>query len=177
MSPRPRPPLPAAARSPVAVAAAVVAAAASGVLVAGCGVQPTGIVSAGAGPVASGYAADVTVYLVRGGRLHRVTRPGRPGHPYLAIEQLSVPPTTQDRRRGLATEIRRPLSAQAGDGPGQLVVAEYGGPYLTRWTRLAKAQVACTAEAIPGVSFVTLATWEDSLNRRVPCAGYQDLLA
>ncbi|WP_329520047.1 hypothetical protein [Spirillospora sp. NBC_01491] len=153
------------ARTALSTASAVAVAAA----VLGCGVRPTGIVAAGALPAADGRAEAVTLYLVdRDGRLVPVLRPGLPGHPYSALAQLSVPPTMEERRRGLTTKVRPTLRLEpqeppkADDSPGVLTVQVH----LTRrdvelgrvlWSSVAKAQVACTAAAIPGVRRVRLA--------------------
>ncbi|WP_433468369.1 hypothetical protein [Spirillospora sp. CA-128828] len=140
------------------------AAAAALAALSGCGVRPTGILSAGTRPIANGRAATITIYLVKDSRLVPVVRPGLPGHPFLAAEQLAVPPTTQERAMGLRTEVHGPLEAYsvvASSNPigerSQLVVrpADSGKPAKI-WSRLAMAQIACTAQAIPGIERVNL---------------------
>lgn len=128
-----------------------------------CGVRATGIVDAGAAPSASpSVVARITVYLLNGkGHLVPVLRAGLPGHPYIAIDQLPVQPTYDERRRGLHTEVPNEIreaytvtNSQARDtGADRLVVQlrETGG-----WSRAAHAQLACTASAIPGIRRVQL---------------------
>ncbi|MEU8303988.1 hypothetical protein AB0C84_10535 [Actinomadura sp. NPDC048955] len=129
----------------------------------GCGIRPTGIISAGGAPNARGYAATITLYLVRGRSLVPVTRPGLPGQPNLAVQQLSVPPTARERAAGLRTEVHGRLSAEAavdGSSPTRrapvMDVRPYDPDARPSWSRTAKAQIACTAMAIPGTKSVNL---------------------
>ncbi|MFI0482161.1 hypothetical protein [Actinomadura sp. 9N215] len=132
--------------------------------VAGCGIRPTGIIDAGEAPAANGAAAEISVYLVRDGKLRRVTRPGVPGQPYLAVEQLGVPPTERERAAGLRTEIGRALdaylvsTASDRDDERSTLVVRPTDP-LSRppgWSRIAVAQIACTGQAIPGIERINL---------------------
>jgi hypothetical protein len=163
----------------LAASAAVVAAA-------GCGVRPTGVLSAGSMPVADGRASTITVYLVNDHALYPAVRPGLPGHPYLALAQLGVPVTSQERRMGLYTDVPpQEISVSQGGPPGMLTVwVDDPGPQGlrpgpgSRWPRLALAQVACTAQAIPGVKRVLLEAPDDeSGHDRVSlvCADFADL--
>ncbi|MFF5257328.1 hypothetical protein ACFY4C_00170 [Actinomadura viridis] len=141
----------------------------------GCGVRPTGIVAAGSVPVPAARTGPVTVYLLRGGELVPSVRPGLPGHPYHAVTQLGVPITAEERRLSFTTavpagsiEVRAPNTgapAQVAEGrAGELLVSfavpravvrkqEDGAVTWLRGfeSRPALAQVACTAEAIPGI--------------------------
>ncbi|WP_131732719.1 hypothetical protein [Actinomadura formosensis] len=162
-------------RRAAAVATAVLA-------TAGCGVRPTGIISAGDPPDAHGNAAAMTVYLVQGGRLEAVTRPGLPGRPYLAIDQLSVTPTSFERSSGLRTEVHPPARVEeAAAKPTVLIVHPAGPPSGRRqvWSRLAVAQITCTAAAIPGVEAVKLAKVHGPMARLGPltCDQFSDLLS
>ncbi|GAA4229814.1 hypothetical protein GCM10022254_23120 [Actinomadura meridiana] len=143
-----------------------------GVALSGCGVRPTGIIGAGALPSAAGSAPVISVYLISGPRLQVVSRPGLIGRPLLAIEQLAVPPTSLERKAGLHTDVRRPISGSLrGDGIAASGTrsALYVQPTDTRdpnvrWSELATAQIACTGEAIPGVERVRLSSetgWRD----------------
>ncbi|GGP91762.1 hypothetical protein BKA00_000506 [Actinomadura coerulea] len=172
-------------------ARALLAMAACAVL-AGCGIRPTGIISAGEGPRARAYAATITVYLVRGGgtaesgTLVAVTRPGLPGRPNLAVPQLSMPPTARERALGLHTEIHERLYADAAaDGAGPtghrsvLDVRASGPTRPATWSRTARAQIACTAQAIPGIERVNLwsRTDEERDEREIlTCGQFSDLL-
>ncbi|MGI5202991.1 hypothetical protein ACQEU6_15620 [Spirillospora sp. CA-108201] len=157
---------------------------------AGCGIRPTGIISAGEGPTARAYAATITIYLVRGGRLVPVTRPGLPGESYLAVQQLTVPPTTGERALGLHTEVHGELYAQAaadGSGPArrgrEIDVGPVGADGPKSWSRTAKAQIVCTAQAVPGTKRVNLLSRSDVekhvllLKREtLTCDDFSDLL-
>ncbi|TDD81515.1 hypothetical protein [Actinomadura rubrisoli] len=66
------------------------------------------------------------------------------------MRQLMVPPTSAERRAGLANVVPAldPRTGMEERPPDELTV------YVARpstWSRLAIAQVACTAEADPGV--------------------------
>ncbi|TYB43600.1 hypothetical protein [Actinomadura chibensis] len=177
------------------VAAAALAAVAARVVPApgGLGVQPTGIIGAGSPPVAAGKAATITVYLVRGGMLVPVVRPGLPGQPYLSIAQLRVPATSAERRKGLRTTVPpdREIVVRPGGPPGDLIVdltvatgRTAAGARLTErelgWPRTALAQLACTAQTVPGVKRVVLvATGNDEVIRPwkvLVCGEFADLL-
>ncbi|RKS74751.1 hypothetical protein BZB76_3270 [Actinomadura pelletieri DSM 43383] len=153
----------------------------------GCGIRPTGIVDAGDPPFARGYADTITIYLVRGGMLRPVTRPGVPGRPYLAVEQLHVPTTPRERALGLRTEVRRALTVQAvsdglgstSDGHSPLAVQGTGRSLSPAWSRTALAQIACTAEAVPGIEGVILVQATNTGGgggRLVYCRQFADLL-
>lgn len=154
---------------------------------AGCGIRPTGIIGAGEPPSAQAHPATITVYLVRDGRLVPVTRPGLPGQPFLAMEQLAVPPTERERAMGLRTDVRRPIDAYAVvdmsspvEQRSQLVVRPSGAQDRSKpWSRTAMAQIACTAQAIPGIDRVNL--WGapgagEGGWALVACAEFPDLL-
>ncbi|SNR68833.1 hypothetical protein [Actinomadura mexicana] len=154
---------------------------------AGCGIRPTGIISAGDQPLAQAHAATITVYLVRGGRLVPVTRPGLPGEPHLAIQQLNVPPTRSELAMGLRTDVHDELDAYSVEDvsspvgrPAQLVVRPSGEPAGEKtWSRTAKAQIACTAQVIPGIRRVNLwSTVNPTKNRweLLTCDQFADLL-
>ncbi|MEV4004127.1 hypothetical protein [Actinomadura sp. NPDC049753] len=160
--------------------------AAACVALAGCGIRPTGIISAGDLPLAQAHAATITVYLVRGGRLVPVTRSGLPGEAHLAVEQLTVPPTEQERAMRLRTEVHGELDVYSVDDVSspmghrsQLVVrpsAEAGAKGLSR---TAKAQIACTAQTIQGVQRVNLGNTVDAPENRweyLTCDQFSDLL-
>jgi hypothetical protein len=174
-------------RAAQAVAVPAVAAQAVAVL-AGCGVRPTGIITAGGGVKANGRTGTIIVYLVRSGRVVvPVVRPGLPGHPYLAVSQLAVPPTSDERYRGLYTEVRYPVTARLTQAlwrpekMGMLTVDLSSGiPHRrVHWSRTALAQISCTAQAVPGVTGVLLrggpgadkAGWGSAR-----CEDYRDLM-
>lgn len=170
----------------VAAFALVLASVLTSVLtVAGCGVRPTGILSAGSHPVVNGRAPTMTLYLVRGKRLARVARPGLAGHPYLPLAQLGLPVTADERRRGLHSEIDDPYAmtvyeVRRGVVGVQLPGLRFGGGRAEpggEWSRTALAQVVCTAEAIPGVSVVLVANaFEQGESQTMRCDRFADLI-
>ncbi|WP_345022606.1 hypothetical protein [Actinomadura keratinilytica] len=146
----------------------------------------------------------VTVYLAdRNDRLVPVVRPGLPGHPYHGVTQLGGEPTAAERRRGLRNAVPRlelrpapvhdgPAAARRGSTELHVNVAARGakatGDRAPTWSRPALAQVACTAETVPGVSGVRLtgaapaegaAGAPDGSGRErglIRCADFRDLL-
>ncbi|TDC70028.1 hypothetical protein E1200_06465 [Actinomadura sp. GC306] len=159
---------------------------AAGAALAGCGIRPTGIVGAGEPPAAGAAPATITVYLVRDGRLVPVARPGLPGLPSLAVQQLAVPPTGPERAMGLRTEVRRPLDAYVvleANNPAArrpaVVVRPADRRRPERWSRLAMGQIACTAQAVPGVERAHLwSAWEPggAGHAVLGCDDFADLL-
>lgn len=152
----------------------------------GCGVRPTGILSAGTKPVVGARSSAMTIYLVHGTTLRRVVRPGLPGHPYLGITQLGVPVTAQERREGLRTEVppHKDVQVRQEGGEGMITVDVEGGDLRGgeprhAWSRIARAQVACTAQTVPGVRRVMLAgLYDDARDGWVvaTCEMFSDLL-
>ncbi|MFD0686776.1 hypothetical protein [Actinomadura fibrosa] len=172
-------------RGGAAVLAAVLAAAtaAGAAATAGCGVRPTGVLSAGAKPVASGTATSGIVYLLSEGRmLVPAVRPGLPGHPYLPLAQLQVPPTMSERRHGLTTAVLpRPLlrAFTATDDPSLLIVGMADeGPLPAGYpSRAALAQIVCTATAISGIDAVDVSRFPQTVAPRSPlsCDDFDDM--
>ncbi|MFD0904339.1 hypothetical protein [Actinomadura sediminis] len=162
-------------------------------LVAGCGIRPTGTVAAGDKPRAGGRGDTITVYLVRDGKVAAVLRPGLPDHPYLPITQLAVPPTPQEREQGFRTEVSRPLEIRGfgvmpGEDVSELIIVPRGDDRgrPVSWTRPAEAQIACTAAALPGIERVQLWNVPQSGEpvvvpvtavRTLACEDYADLFA
>ncbi|GAA0268771.1 hypothetical protein GCM10009527_076330 [Actinomadura nitritigenes] len=147
----------------VRVLHAVAAMLAAATLTSGCGVRPTGIISAGSMPVANGRSMTMTLYLVAGDKLMPVTRQGLAGHPMLPLVQLRIPVTAQESRRGLHTKVphTEDVSGYLVQASRVLVASVTGidiGPGGLKsggdWSRVALGQLVCTAQAIPGVSRV-----------------------
>jgi len=128
---------------------------------AGCGVQPSGVITGDAPPSgAVARAATITLYLVDGGRLSPVTRPGGP--PLSAADTLALlatGPSAGERARGLGTEVPPDIGlvSVAVDPVGDLVVTL--SPPVGRLSALAVEQIACTAAtAMPqGAAQITVA--------------------
>lgn len=131
----------------------------------GCGVRATGIVSAGDKPLTGAQVSPVTVYLLRRGRLVRHVRPGLPGRPFHALVQLGIPLTAQEIHEGLTTAVPpgpiHPVPDDLLDGVLRVemegdVFSSDGRLLRARWSRAAVAQVVCTGEAIPGIATVDI---------------------
>ena len=170
-----------------AFAAVVAVAALTGVVVrevplptaslqAGFGVNPTEIVAVGDPPDAVGKAAAITVYLLVDGSLQASVRPGLPGNPYLAVTQLGVPLTSRELREGLGTAVPRGTRLSAQQRGDELEVWQ---EQPRRWSRTALAQLACTAETIPGVQLTTFLDLPSRsgrpANHYVSCEQFSDL--
>ena len=118
------------------------------VAVAGCGVQPSDVIT-GDGPPSGAVepTPTITLYLVRNGRLSVVTRPSDPPLSPADTLALLAAPTASEQAQGLTTEVppgAGPFSVTAGTA-GHLVVtpATPAGELST----LAVEQIACTAAA------------------------------
>jgi hypothetical protein len=144
------------------------------VAVAGCGVQPSDVIPAGAPP--SGRLAPttaITIYLVKNGRLGVVTRPGDPPlSPADTLTLLTDGPTAGERARGFTTDVPReaaPFSVTA-EQAGQLAVT-LSGP-AGDLSALAVEQIVCTAAATApgGPAQVTVAGAGQSVGPRT-CPG------
>ncbi|GAA3618760.1 hypothetical protein GCM10022419_125340 [Nonomuraea rosea] len=140
------------------VLAAVLAWLAVGLLalvVAGCGVQPSGAIAAGEPPSGrvdpDGHQAPtwpITLYLVKNGRLSMVTRPSN--HPLLSTDRLALlaaGPTMAEQAHGITTAV--PLEA----GPFSVTSPQAGRLVVTLSTpagdlsALAIDQIVCTTTA------------------------------
>ncbi|GAA2577327.1 hypothetical protein SMC26_41935 [Actinomadura fulvescens] len=146
-----------------AASAAVLTIALTAVVVNGYGIRPSGVVG-GAMPTASARTEQITLFLFKKGRLVAVKRPGMPDRPYLAVSQLGVPLTEDERAEGLSTRVPR-MNLWAQEPINELPPGTAGSPggggiamlfmdiipgREVRLPREALAQIACTAEAIPG---------------------------
>lgn len=163
----------------------------------GCGVQPTGTTRVGPLPTAQGPVVNNTIYVVRDGKLVPVVRPGLPGAPLMPLWQLGHGVTDGERKAGLSstlpgigmvadlsdpalrgTDARgvRPDTGGTG-GSGTVTVALHTTIQPRDWPRLWQAQIACTAQAIPGIEQAELNIFDGRPGRVVRCADYRDLLA
>ncbi|ETK31099.1 hypothetical protein [Microbispora sp. ATCC PTA-5024] len=137
------------------------------VATAACGVEPTGVVDMGPAPVITGTPALVRIYLVRNGRLEPITVAARSPH-------------VNDIMAALFKARARPGSglttALAGLTPAQIQLVRYAPDagsrndpdntlslrmrlFVSGWrvSRLAMAQVTCTARLRPEVWAVEIA--------------------
>lgn len=113
---------------------------------AGCGVQPSGVIR-GAGPPSGAVdeSAMVRLYLVSGGAVRLVTRPGPPLSRADLLGLLVQGPTARERAQGLSTEVppeAAPFSVSA-DPSGRVVVTLSVPPDTL--STVATEQIVCTA--------------------------------
>jgi hypothetical protein len=136
---------------------------------AGCGVQPTGMIYAGDPAVARQAVPPTTVYFARKGRLYEVQRQSVPGAPQAALDQLTAGPTPAEYAAGIHTFLPPwHLRVQVQFGEADI--------YVDQWilaSALAQAQVVCTTEAQPDVHKVELIIGSTELVRS--CSSYPDL--
>jgi hypothetical protein len=118
------------------------------IAVAGCGVQPSGVITGAAPP--SGRVeptTTITLYLVTNGRLSAVTRPGGPLSQADTLALLAAGPTAREQAHGLTTDVppeAGPFSVTAKPA-GRLVVT-LSTP-ASELSTLAVEQIVCTAAA------------------------------
>ncbi|TNC25849.1 hypothetical protein [Amycolatopsis alkalitolerans] len=132
------------------------AAAAAALTLAGCGVQPSGVI-VGASPPSGGAGrpGGITLYLVSGGHVTPVRRAGLPLSPADTLALLAQGPTASERARGLSSQVppgAAPFSVTAVP-PGPIVVT----PSIPadRLSTVAMDQIVCTVAA--GGGEVTIA--------------------
>jgi hypothetical protein len=121
------------------------------VAVAACGVRPSDVIPVGDPP--SGAVAptsEITLYLVKNGRLSAVTRPGRRLSQADTLALLADGPTAREQAQGLTTDVppeAGPFSVTAAPGrpPGHLVVTP--STPAGELSALAVEQIVCTAAA------------------------------
>ncbi|MFC4909609.1 hypothetical protein [Actinomadura gamaensis] len=164
----------------------------------GCGIQPTGVSGVAQLPAAQGPVVTNKIYFVKGGGLVPVLRPGLPGSPLMPLWQLGYGVTDNERKAGftstlpgvgIATGLPDSSLHQvpAPDAPpeapppadqdsGTVTVALQTTIRPERWPREWKAQIACTAEAIPGVRKVELNIFDGRPGLVVRCDDFRDLL-
>jgi hypothetical protein len=119
------------------------------VAVAGCGVQPSGVITGDDPPHgAVEPTTAITLYLVKNGRLTAVARPaGPPLSPADALTLLAAGPTATERAQGLATDVppgASPFSVTAN--PAGHVVVTLSTP-AGELSTLAVEQIVCTVAA------------------------------
>jgi hypothetical protein len=103
-------------------------------LVAGCGVRPSGVILGGPAPT---VASAAQLYLVFGGRITPVLRPNPPSADALTL--LAAGPTTAERNQGYTTEV--PVGI-ALDATGSTVAVSVD---VTTLSPNAFDQIVCTA--------------------------------
>jgi hypothetical protein len=125
------------------------------VALAGCGVQPSGVITGDAPP--SGRVAPApttTIYLVTNGRLSAVTRPAGALSQADTLELLAAGPTAGEQAQGLTTDVppeAGPFSVTAG--PAGRFVVSLSTP-AGELSTLAIEQIVCTTAAMAPESSV-----------------------
>ncbi|WP_214105401.1 hypothetical protein [Acrocarpospora catenulata] len=119
------------------------------VAVAGCGVQPSGVIPAG--PPPSGAVAPtmtITLYLVKNGRVSAVTRPGgRLLSPADTLALLAAGPIAREQAHGFTTDVppeAGPFSVT--EKPASHLVVTLSTP-ARELSTLAVEQIVCTVAA------------------------------
>lgn len=122
------------------------------VAIAGCGVQPSGVIT-GAGPPSGPVRATgtTTLYFVANGQPSVVQRSGTSSSRAEALAQLAAGPTADERADGFTTDVPRgaaPFSVELQQA-GRLVVRS--SLPVDELSTTAVAQLVCTAAAtMPG---------------------------
>lgn len=127
-------------------------AAAAMCLLAGCGVRPTGVVSAGEAPTATATSLPkAQVYFFRGGALEPVERSVPPWDIQAVFEALQAGPTPQERERGLRTRLPADVTIHAVGTRAVFVESRrrISGKEISGYL-----QIVCTARMLPGAPFV-----------------------
>ena len=122
------------------------------VVLTGCGVQPSGVITGGA-PPSGGVAPGIpptepdgtfTLYLVMEGGLFPVRRPGGPLSPVDALAVLAASPNEEERGRGLSNAVPPqaiPFSVTADPAGGIAVTLS------AQVSTVAIGQIVCTVAA------------------------------
>ncbi|GAA0328389.1 hypothetical protein NE235_31420 [Actinoallomurus spadix] len=127
-------------------------AAAAMCLLAGCGVRPTGVVSAGEAPTATATSLPkAQVYFFRDDALEAVERSVPPWDIQAVFDALQAGPTPQERERGLRTRLSAGLTIRA---IGTRAVFVEFRRRMTSKEVDGYLQVVCTARMLPGAPFV-----------------------
>ena len=120
----------------------------------GCGVRPTGVISAGDPAVAQQAVPQTTIYLVRQNRLAPVRLVSVPGAPQAAVEALwDRQVESQQLSQGLLNPAALLPRADVTFEAGTLVIYYRDA---TPASRLTLAQLICSGAAQPGVQQVRL---------------------
>jgi hypothetical protein len=122
------------------------------VALAGCGVQPSRVITGAAPPSGPVEPATTILYLVSNDRLSPVERPGGPLSPAGTLALLAASPTDEERAYGLTTAVppaAAPFSV-AADPSGRIAVTP-SAP-ASELSTVAVGQIVCTAAAAASAS-------------------------
>lgn len=110
---------------------------------AGCGVQPTGVIAGG--EPATGLTGDLRIYFVRDTQLQGVSRPGTPLKELnVALKMVMEGPTKSELERGLTSVL--PQEKMYASGRRDRVTVSAPGISFAddERSRLAEGQLVCT---------------------------------
>jgi hypothetical protein len=153
----------------------------AGLLVAACGVRPTGVIGSGAPVVAQQAVPQTTVYLARGERLVPVRRVAFPSAPQAALNALweqgaKIPEDAQGMSNPMADLNEFHAIFNRGDLPPGVLMASFSSDRPV--TDLLRAQIVCSGTAQPGVQRVQLADRAESVLRPpLRCSSFRRYLA
>jgi hypothetical protein len=142
-------------------------------LLAGCGIRPTGVVYAGDAPVAtaSGSPQSQVFFLMRG-VLTPVQRMASPADPQQVFDALLKGPTLDERARGMQTELTgvRQISVHELDGSALLVETI---PPALKLPPPAFAQIYCTGLLLSGQTVLKISYLDSGTEPYAPsdCPG------
>jgi hypothetical protein len=119
----------------------------------GCGVRPTGVISAGDPAVAQQAVPKTTIYMVRQNQLAPLRVVSVPGAPQAAVEALWDRQTQVETDQGMLNPAGLLPRADVTFDAGVLVISYFDA---TPASRLTIAQLICSGAAQPGVQRVRL---------------------
>ncbi|SEP01673.1 hypothetical protein [Amycolatopsis saalfeldensis] len=131
------------------------------VVLAGCGVRPSGVIPGGpapSGPVVPESSQSTVLYFVLGGQPTAAQRQGTTTSPGGVLTLLAEGPDDAERAAGLTTEVpANAAPASVSMAPGDVTVAL--GLDVQSLSTMATQQIACTVGHLgsaPGAAAVTL---------------------
>jgi hypothetical protein len=126
-------------------------------LVAGCGVRPTGVIYAGEAPVATAPASPSTaVFFLRKGIPVPVPREAGTTDPQQVFDLLLRGPTEAERAQGLTTALGEVQTVAVHEVGGQEIFIDPTPP-AEKLPSAAIEQLICTATGLPGHPFAQIA--------------------
>ncbi|MEV5706223.1 hypothetical protein [Actinoallomurus sp. NPDC052274] len=144
-------------------------AAAAVCVLAGCGVRPTGVVSAGEAPTATATSLPkAQVFFLLGGTPEPVERAVPPWDTQAVFDALLAGPTAQERERGLRTELTPDVTVRAIGT--RTVFVESRRQQMSHQEIAGYLQISCTARLLPGAPLVKA---PDRLDQSVLAKVYQ----
>jgi hypothetical protein len=138
----------------------------------GCGVRPTGVISAGDPAVAQQAVPQTTIYMVRQNQLVSRRVVSVPGAPQAAVDALWDPPPRRELLPGLLNPAGLLPRADVTFDAGVLVISYFDA---TPASRLTMAQLICSGAAQPGVQEVRLVRNGAHIGPS-NCSPYNDLM-